>query len=120
LVPLKDQFKEYFADLVLNGKLVFYETGFIYVDLKLGSSVLAYDDILELNFYLDKEVWLEIKVKQVNSLTSNVLMQDKFFIRVGQKIFDEKYKYFSELVESTYTEWKVTKNYLTHPIIAES
>jgi len=63
LLPLKQQYSEFFQDFVLNGKLVFYQNGFIFVDNRIYAIVLSYDDIAELNFYLADDVWLEVKAK---------------------------------------------------------
>ena len=53
-MPLKASIAELglFADLNLYGKLVFYQRGFIFVDQKLNSFVLSYDDIEHINFYV--------------------------------------------------------------------
>ena len=49
--PIKDLFTEEFDDIMLNGKLVFYERGFIFVDKKINAFVLSYEDIEEIKFY---------------------------------------------------------------------
>jgi hypothetical protein len=68
---------------VLGGKLVFYEKGFIFIDNKLNAIVLSYDDIEFINFYLADEVWMEVKVKQTNSLPTNLIATDILYFKVN-------------------------------------
>ena len=63
LLPVKEPLNELFADVNLQLKLVFYERGLIMVDQRLYCFVFAYEDIDHLLFYVDDEMWIEIKVK---------------------------------------------------------
>lgn len=63
LLPIKEEFQDQFEDIVLNGKLVFYEKGMIFVDNKLHAIVLPYDLISEMNIHQTEEWWLEIITK---------------------------------------------------------
>jgi len=60
LMPIKEDQQNEFDDIVLNGKLVFYEKGMIFVDSKLHSIVLPWCMIKEMNVYVTKHWWLEI------------------------------------------------------------
>jgi hypothetical protein len=60
LLPIKEDLKGEFDDIVLNGKLVFYQKGMIFVDSKLHSIVLPWCMIKEMNVYVTKDWWLEI------------------------------------------------------------
>ena len=62
LLPIKTEFADAFDDLPLNGKMLFYQYGFIYVDNRLNAFVLPYDLVKELNFYISqkKDYWLEV------------------------------------------------------------
>lgn len=62
LLPIREEYADVFDDFPLNGKLLFYQYGFIYVDIKLNAFVLPYDLVKELNFYISekKEYWLEV------------------------------------------------------------
>ena len=51
LLPIKEDQANEFDDIVLNGKLVFYEKGMIFVDHKLHAIVLPYALIKEMNLY---------------------------------------------------------------------
>ena len=75
-------------DLILGGKLVFYEKGIVFMDNKLNAIVLAYDDISSINFYLADEVWMEVKAKQTNSLPANMLAGDSFYLKVVQSFYN--------------------------------
>lgn len=77
---------------MLGGKLVFYEKGFIFVDTKLNAIVLSYDEILNINFYLADQVWMEVKAKHNDSLPANILVGTTFYIKVSQSFFNEKFK----------------------------
>ena len=54
LLPIKDEFKNELDDIILNGKLVFYQKGMIFVDHKLHAIVLPYALIKEMNIYQTK------------------------------------------------------------------
>ena len=63
LIPVKEEYGDVFDDIVLNGKLVFYEKGFIFIDNKLQALSLPYTHVDKMNFYLTKDhrkYWLEI------------------------------------------------------------
>lgn len=51
LLPIKEDQSNEFDDIVLNGKLVFYKKGMIFVDNKLHSIVLPWSMIKEMNVY---------------------------------------------------------------------
>lgn len=65
LLPIKDEFAAQFDDIVLNGKLVFYEKGMIFVDNKLHAFVLPYELIASMNVHVTNEWWLEIVTQDV-------------------------------------------------------
>jgi len=100
LLPIKNEYADAFDDVVLNGKLVFYQFGFIFVDNKLNAFVLPYDLVKELNFYVEKEYWLEIvpeeaasiKPEAKNMIPANLICQNKFYLKVGKKFYDDKFK----------------------------
>jgi hypothetical protein len=61
ILPLQEQYKDVFEDIVVNGKLVFYKKGLIFVDSKAHAMVLPYEHLDKLNFYVGaKDWWLEI------------------------------------------------------------
>lgn len=62
-MAVKEPLNEIFQDLNLFGKLVFYDKGFIFVDVKLNSFVLSYLDIEHIIFYVVDGYWMEIKAK---------------------------------------------------------
>ena len=125
LLPLKEEYTDTFEDVVLNGKIVFYEKGLIYVDNKIHALALPYDHIEALNFYVtDKEWWLEILTQEneksnlkVDELfPMNVMVQKKVYLKIDQKIFDEKFKVLEkempEKVHKIYEECPYVHNSL--------
>jgi hypothetical protein len=83
-IPVKEPHNDLFNDINLMGKLVFYERGFIYVDNRLNSFVLSYEDIEHIHFYLAEELWMEIKAKEQETLPANMLTGDTFYIKINQ------------------------------------
>jgi hypothetical protein len=55
------------------GKMVFYDTGFIFVDNRLNSFVFSFDSIEHIFFYLADEIWMEVKPKTTSSLPANLI-----------------------------------------------
>ena len=59
LMPLKDEYLDTFDDFMLNGKMVFYENGFIFVDNKLNAIVLPYEYLKKMTFHqTTEETWM--------------------------------------------------------------
>ena len=48
----------------LSGKLIFYQDGLIFVDKKSFAYLIDFASVLNLNFYLDQAVWLEVKLRK--------------------------------------------------------
>lgn len=64
VLPVKPEFQEVFDDVVLNGKLVFYQKGMVFVDNKIDAIVLPFENVEQMNVYQsDEEQWLEIYTK---------------------------------------------------------
>jgi hypothetical protein len=42
---VKPEFQEVFDDVVLNGKLVFYQKGMVFVDNKIDAIVLPFENV---------------------------------------------------------------------------
>lgn len=62
---MKQSFADIYQDVVLIvSKMVFYEKGIIIVDQRMNTFVYSYSDIEFVNFYLENEIWMELKVKQ--------------------------------------------------------
>lgn len=105
LLPIKEEFADAFDDFPLNGKVVFYECGFIFVDIKLNAFVLPYDLIKQLNFYVNRvDHWMEVvtvdksslNLDSRNMLPANMISQSKFYLKVGKKFFDDKFKFLEK------------------------
>lgn len=52
ILPVKTEDADVFDDVVLNGKIVFYQKGFIFVDNKVHAIALPYDHVSQMNFYV--------------------------------------------------------------------
>lgn len=61
LLPIQEQYCDVFEDVVVNGKLVLYQKGLIFVDNKCHALALPYTHVEKINFYVGaKDWWLEI------------------------------------------------------------
>jgi hypothetical protein len=80
LLPIKEEYLDTFNDIILVGKLVFYDDGFIFVDNKINAIVLPYKLISNVNFYVDDtkktEWWMEFLTEDIED--SNVKVADLF------------------------------------------
>jgi hypothetical protein len=94
------------------------------VDNKVHAIAMPYDHVSEMNFYVtDAEWWLEITTcenEKSNLYVSdlfpmNVLVEKKIFIKIDQKIFDEKFK----VLEKEFPD-KVNKIYEVCPYVHDS
>lgn len=59
-IPVQASYKQFafMKDLLLLGKLVFFENGFIYLDTRLNAFMILYEDIQEVNFYQDNSAYI--------------------------------------------------------------
>jgi hypothetical protein len=64
ILPQNDDFKQILDDIVLYGKLVFFERGMIFVDQKLNSIVMPFSLLEQMVIYQEttNEMWLEINM----------------------------------------------------------
>lgn len=77
LLPVQEQYSDVFEDVVVNGKLVLYEKGLIFVDNKSHALALPYTHIEQLKFYVgSKDWWLEIVPCENDK--SNLYVSDLF------------------------------------------
>ena len=60
-MPIQEQYCDVFEDVVVNGKLIFYEKGMIFVDNKYHALTLPYENVEQMKFFVGaKDWWLEI------------------------------------------------------------
>ena len=60
-MPLKEEFSDVLDDIVINGKMIFYEKGLVFQDYKLHATVLPFTHIAAMNIYnISNDWWLEI------------------------------------------------------------
>ena len=105
LMPVKEEFADVFDDVPLNGKMLFYEYGFIFMDNRLNAIVMPYRQIEYLNFYVNRaEMWMEVEpiegtdnaLESKNLMPGNQFCQPKFYIKITKKFFDDKFKFLQK------------------------
>jgi hypothetical protein len=101
LLPIKDEYTDAFDDVPLNGKMLFYQRGFIFIDNRLHALVMPYEQIKNLNFYVNRdELWLEVEpleeaktdLQSKNLLPGNLICKSKFYLKITKKFLDDKFK----------------------------
>lgn len=131
LLPLKEQYADQFDDIVLNGKLVFYEKGMIFVDNKLHAFVMPYDLVEHMNVYVtDSEWWLEITTQDLEGsnlqiadlFPANMMTSQTMYLKVDKKFFDDKFKLLEKqlMIDPEQRISKMRKIYSECPLVKES
>ena len=101
LLPIRDEYTDAFDDVPLNGKMLFYQRGFIFMDNRLHAMVMPYEQIKNLNFYVNRdELWLEVEpleeaktdIQSKNLLPGNLICKSKFYLKITKKFLDDKFK----------------------------
>jgi len=100
-IPVQASYKQlgFMKDLLLLGKLVFFENGFIYVDTRLNAFMILYEDIQEVNFYQDNSAyiqWMEVIVapEALARFPANMFVQRRLLLKISHNFFVAKYKQF--------------------------
>lgn len=75
-MPVKEEYGDIFDDVILIGKLVFYENGFVFQDNKINTIALPYEHVKEMVFHVTKEWWLQITTQESDS--SNLYVSELF------------------------------------------
>ena len=102
LMPVRPEYANVFGDVPLNGKMLFYEHGFIFMDNRLNAFVMPYSQVKNLNFYVSREeIWLEVdpveanqgdSLEPTNLVPANLLCMPKMYLKVTKKFLDDKFK----------------------------
>jgi hypothetical protein len=85
LLPVKEGFKSMMRDIILTGKLSFYEKGFIYTDTRLGAFVVPYTCIDKLTFHVaDDRDWMEVSLTEegLNLIPASYVCESVFYLIV--------------------------------------
>ena len=80
-------------DIVLCGKLSFYEKGFIYTDTRLGAFVVPYTGIEKLTFHVtDDRDWMEVALTDegMNLIPASYIAESVFYLIVPHEFSTEK------------------------------
>lgn len=119
---------------MVNGKIVLYEKGMIFVDNKAHALALPYNLIEKLNFYVGSaQWWLEIitcendksNLYVADMFPLNNVVQKRIYLKIDQKFFDERFEYLEkELLIDTGKDGerksKATKLYDACPLVHDS
>jgi len=115
---------------VLNGKLIFYEKGMVFIDNRMHAAVMPYDHVKTMTIYQEKEWWLEIVLEEnensplsfKNLMPCNLIGTNKLFIKVDQKFFNEKFYALEKhlLIDDVKYISKMKKSYDECPIVNQS
>ena len=80
-------------DIVLTGKLSFYEKGFIYTDTRLGAFVVPYTGIERLTFHVtDDRDWMEVALTDegMNLIPASYIAESVFYLIVPHEFSTDK------------------------------
>ena len=91
-MPVKEEFSDKFEDLILYGKIVFYDEGFIFVDNKLNAVVIPYTLVKCITFFRNekKEYCMDVEVQDTETLKAknlfpaNMICQNRLYLQVNQ------------------------------------
>jgi hypothetical protein len=128
ILPVKDEFSDTFEDVVLNGKLVFYEKGMIFTDSRLHAIVMPYENVKIMTIYETEEWWLEIllvdneNIKAESLIPHNSTVQPKIYLKVNNKFYKEKFAVLEKLllIDTDNYISKMKKSYEECPIVSTS
>ena len=126
-MPVQEGMQDTFSDVVLNGKLVFYQKGMVFVDQRFHAIVMPYDLVSKMTIYQsDDEWWLEViledkedsQLKVKDLMPHNMTVQNKMYLRVDQKFYKEKFYVLEKLllVDEIKFVSKMTKSYDDCPV----
>ena len=93
LLPVKEEFKSMMKDIILTGKLSFYEKGFIYTDNRLGAFVVPYTHIEKLTFHITNDRdWMQVELNEdgKNLVPASYVAETTFFLIVPHDWTEDK------------------------------
>ena len=111
MLPVKKEFADVYRDIVLTGKMSFYEKGFIYTDTRLGAFVVPYTSVDKITFHVTEDRdWMEIALTEqgMDYVPASYISERVFYLIVPHAFSTEKIhkleKIFAEMRgESTST-----------------
>jgi hypothetical protein len=88
ILPLKEQLRGVYQDVVLNGKLVFYEQGMIFLDNRYHAVVMPYSLVKTMTIFQGNGWWLEVlfedEEKVRHLFPHNLTTEPRFYLKVNQ------------------------------------
>ena len=110
LLPVKEELKDIFSDVVLNGKLVFYEKGMIFVDNRYHAIVMPYEQLKTMTIFQANEWWLKVEFASEEAgrdlIAHNLTVQPIVYLKVDIKFFKDKFSVLEKQLlidQETYT-----------------
>ena len=91
--PVKQVFQGVHRDIVLCGKLSFYEKGFIFTDNRLGAFVVPYTSIERLTFHVtDDRDWMEVALTEqgMDLIPASYIAESVFYLIVPHEFSTDK------------------------------
>ena len=91
--PVKQEFQGVHRDIVLCGKLSFYEKGFIFTDNRLGAFVVPYASIERLTFHVtDDRDWMEVALTEqgMDLIPASYIAESVFYLIVPHEFSTDK------------------------------
>lgn len=106
----------------LSGKLFFYKDGLIFMDKKAFAFAVDFDSCDEVNFYLEKEVYIEVKAKEnATGIPHSLCAQKLFYLKIDNKTYEEKFRaWTSEDFKERHPKIVVAKHLKDCPFVNES
>jgi hypothetical protein len=86
--PIRPEFHDTLQDRILTGKLTFFEKGFVFADMRLGSFVLPYTAIEKLTFHgktLTDKDWMQVTLNEegANLVPCGYISEPTFYLMVS-------------------------------------
>ena len=93
LLPLKEEYNSIMRDIILTGKLSFYENGFIYSDSRLGAFVVPYNHVDKITFHVTEDRdWMEVALTEqgMSYVPASYIAQPVFYLIVPHEFSTER------------------------------
>jgi hypothetical protein len=86
-------------DFLLFGKLMFYEKGFIYTDLRLGAFVVPYSQLQKITFHFnDTHDWIQFEMREgTDLLPAGLLCENKFYLHMKNSFCLERFQQWTKM-----------------------
>lgn len=117
ILPVSESLKDIYNDLVLFGKLIFFEKGFMFIDQRFHAIVVPYLLIKTMTIYQTQEWWLEVLFEDKDQAKTlfpcNMITDSRLYLKVNQQFFKDKFAVIEKIlmVDKENHISKMTKSY---------